>query len=238
MKWTEEYVINNHDTDYNCVVSLTGIMRYIQDTAYAQMNGQGPTYNELISEGKSFVLSKLNISLYRPLYGRDKIEAATWAVESTGVSFGRCYSIKKDGVLVAEATSVWALLDTKVGRLIRVRDFENNYAMDEMPELDASAPLRLSEDFKMPIVGEHTVEYRDCDVNRHMNNTVYGDLFCGYIPMDKKRVISFRINYKAEAPLGKTMRIYMKETEEDTYLFRASVDGKITTEAEIITERI
>ena len=37
MKWTENYKINAHDTDLNNIVSLTGIMRYMQDSANCQM---------------------------------------------------------------------------------------------------------------------------------------------------------------------------------------------------------
>ena len=44
MKWTEEYRINVHDTDLNGIVSVSGLLRYMQDTANLQMAGQGPSW--------------------------------------------------------------------------------------------------------------------------------------------------------------------------------------------------
>ena len=34
----------------------------------------------------------------------------------------------------------------------------------------------------LSLVGEHTVEYSDVDVNRHLNNTKYPDMLCGFLP--------------------------------------------------------
>ena len=240
MKWTENYKVNAHDTDLNNIVSLTGLMRYMQDSANCQMEGEGPSYDELFERGLAFVLSRFRLSIYRPLHTHDNIEAATWACESTGVSFNRCYSVKKDGEIVAEASSIWALLDTKNHKLVRVSDFESSYSEDIPVELDMPKRFRLPASVPLTLVGERCVEYQDVDMNCHINNTVYGDLLCGYIPHLKgQRVIQFEINYVSEAPLGETIKIYMGEGDDGTYYFRTVREGgKTNIEAEIMLERI
>ena len=196
MRWTENYIINSHDPDMNGIVSVSGLMRYMQDAANCQMEGEKPSYNELFQQGKAFELSRLRMSIYHPLYNHDRIQSQSWACESFGASFNRCYCIKKDGVIVAEATSVWALLDTKNKRLCRVSDFENNYSTDAMLELDLPARFRIPQEVSMSLVGERCVEYQDVDMNRHINNTRYPDILCGYLPaMERMRVIKMEINY-------------------------------------------
>lgn len=240
MKWSGKYKVNAHDTDLNNIVSLTGILRYMQDSANCQMEDDGLSYNELFERGLAFVLSRLKLSLYHPLYSHDEIEVETWACESSGVSFNRCYRIKKDGIIAAEAYSVWALLDTNARRLVRVSDFEGHYGEDAPVELDMAKRFRLPADINLTLVGERTVEYQDVDMNRHMNNTRYGDLLCGYLPdMDKKRVIQFEINYISEAPLGENLKIYTAKGEDGTYYFRTVRDGnRVNVEAEMMIESI
>ena len=240
MKWTENYTVNAHDTDLNDILSLTGMLRYIQDAAHCQMAGEGRSYEKLYDQGKAFVISRLSLSIYGKIYAHDKIQASTWACESTGVSFQRCYSVERDGEIIAEASGIWALLDTKTGRLIRVSDFPNNYCMDAPLELDMPAHFRLPSEIPLILVGERTAEYQDVDINGHINNTRYGDILCGYIPeMKGRRVIKFSINYCGEARLGENIKVYMGHTGDGAYIFRTLREGgKTNVEAEILTEKL
>lgn len=240
MKWTGKYKVNAHDIDLNNIVSLTGLLRYMQDSANCQMEDDGLSYNELFSRGLAFVLSRIKISIYHPIYSHDEIEVETWACESSGVSFNRCYCIKKDGKIMAEACSIWALVDTNAHRLVRVSDFEGHYGEDSPVELDMAKRFRLPADINLTLVGERSVEYQDVDMNRHMNNTRYGDILFGYIPeIDQSRVITFEINYISEAPLGETLKVYLAKGEEGNYYFRTVREGgKTNIEAEMMIEKI
>lgn len=241
MRWTENYKVNAHDVDMNEVLSLTGILRYMQDCANCQMEGEGPSYTKLFSQGRAFILSRLALSIYGKIGSHDEISVQTWACESSGVSFNRCYSVMKDGEIIAEASSIWALVDTNTKRLVRVSDFQNSYCTDAPLELDMPIHFRLPSDIPLTLVGEKTVEYQDVDLNRHMNNTRYGDMLCGFLPsMEGMRVIKLVINYCSEAPLGESLKVYMgRGSENGTYYFRTMRDGgKTNTEAEIMVEKI
>ena len=48
MKWVEKYKINANDADLNDTVSASGVLRYMQDTVNCQMEGEGPSYRELL----------------------------------------------------------------------------------------------------------------------------------------------------------------------------------------------
>ena len=237
MKWTEKYRVSVLDTDHNQRLSLTGLLRYMQDTAFYHMENTKPSYEELFRSGRAFFINRMTLSVYAEVRSHQEIEVETWAAESAGLAFNRCFRVLLDGVIVAEAITMWSLYDFKNKKFIRVAEFESGYGEDEMLELDMPKHFHIPRELELSLVGEHTVRYRDVDMNRHMNNTVYGDLFCGYIPdMTGKSVIKFDINYRNEAPLSETVKIYMKEDGDGSFYFRSVRDGKTNAEALIMTD--
>lgn len=237
MKWTEEYRVNSHDVDLNRIASASALMRFMQDTANLHMEGTKPSYDDLFDAGYAFILSRFSMSVYAPLYSHDNIVVQSWACESRGVSHNRCYRIMKDDRIVAEAVSVWALVNTKTGRLTRVGDVELNYGSDEMLELDTPARFKIPAEVDFVLVGERMTEYADVDMNRHMNNTHYPDILCGYIPeMGGAQVASMTLNFLNEAPLGERLKIYVGRYDGAYYFRTKREDGKINLEAQIILE--
>jgi len=237
MKWSENFRINTHDTDFNRVASASGVLRYMQDASNYHMEGESPSYNELFDAGYAFVLSRIRLNILEPLYSHDQITAETWACESRGASFNRCYSILKDGRTVAEAMTVWGLLDLNTRRLCRVDSVELNYSMDEL--LDIDARFRIPRDTELIPVGEHRVGYGEVDINRHLNNTYYPDMYCDFIPeMDGKRVVSIAIAFLSEAPLGERLKICMAKVDGVYYFRSVKEDGTTNAEAEILLGEI
>ncbi len=240
MKWSGEYTVNANDVDFNNIVSVSNILRYMQDAANRTMEEDGPSYDELIERGYSFVLSRIRISLYSPIRAHEKLTVQSWACESRGLQFNRCYRILRGGIIVAEAVSVWALVGIVDKKLHRVNELELNYREDEMLELDLPARFKLPEEVDLRLMGERAVEYADVDMNGHMNNTHYPDILCSHLieSMKNQRVISMGISFLSEAPLGESIKIYSGMTDGVHYLRTVKEDGSINVEAEILTEGI
>lgn len=240
MKWSGDYKVNANDVDFNNIVSASNLLKYMQDAANCSMEADGLSYDELFDKGYAFILSRIRLSSYAPLYSHDKIEAQSWACESRGVQFNRCYRILRDGVIVAEAVSVWALCGVHDRKLHRVNEFDLPYRIDDMLELDMPARFKIPEDVNMRLVGERIVEYADIDMNGHMNNTRYPDVLCGHLDggMKGQRIISMGISFSGEAPLGETLKIYAGQSDGIHYVRTVKHDGSINVEAEIILEDI
>ena len=240
MKWTGRYRIQANDTDCNRIASSSAMLRLMQDAANSEMEEDGPSYDSLIEDGFSFVLSRIRMSFYAPLYSHESVEVQSWACESRGVQFNRCYSILRDGRITAEAVSVWALCGIRDHKPRRVSEFEFGYCMDDMLELDLPARFRIPEDVNLRLVGERTVEYADIDGNGHMNNTRYPDLLCSYLDCDLRgqRVISMGISFLSEAPLGETLKFYCGQSDGVYYLRTVRENGMTNVEAEILLEKI
>ena len=238
MKWSGEYTVNANDVDFNNIVSVSNMLRYMQDAANYEMEEDGLSYNELFSRGLSFVLSRIRMSFYSPIYAHEKIEVQSWACESRGVQFNRCYRIMKNGVIAAEAVSVWALVGVNDRHLHRVNEFDLPYRKDEMLELDMPARFKIPDDVDMRLVSERVVEYADVDMNGHMNNTHYPDVLCSHLSenMRGQRVISMGI--LSEAPLGESVKIYSGMSDGNHYVRTVKENGQVNVESEIILEPI
>lgn len=236
MKFCEKYKINVHDEDLNGVVSPTGCLRYMQDSANCHMEADGPSYYELFSAGKAFIISRIKVVFHGELHSHEHIDGYTWACEGKGVSFPRCYEVVRDGELIIEARSVWALCDTNTKRLCRAGDPVIRYSTDK--ELDIELPRIIKPTSEFEKVGEKEVTYTDVDLNRHMNNTVYADMFWNYVPAhDGLLPRTLDIFYKSEAKLGEKLEIY-RASCEDGWLFRSvRSDGKVNAEVEYTTKK-
>lgn len=238
---TEEYRINSHDCDLNGFVKPSAVLRYMHETANLQMKKYGPSNEQLRAENKAFILSKINLSFYRVLQAHDIIHVETWAVDSKGASFYRCSRVYRNDDLIAEMVAVFALVDTQEKRLCRVSDVEFGFDTEPtMLELDLPARFKIPESIDLRLIGEYTVNYSDTDMNMHMNNTNYLDVYCDYLPNNKSsRVITAVISFQAEAPLGASVKIYRGRDDDGVYYFRTvRDDGNVNSESLIMTDRI
>ncbi len=237
MKWTENFRINSHDCDSSGRVRAALVLRYMQECANLQLQNLGPTADELRRDGKAFILSRLNLSIYGELFAYDNIEVSSWGCESRGVSFNRCYQIKRNGEIIAEAASVWGLIGFVDHKIYKVDEIEMGFGIDEPLELDAPKRVHIPKDISLSLVGERMVVYSDLDINNHMNNTNYPDMLCDFIPnMSEKRVLSMCISFAKEAKLGETLKIYMAENDGQYYFRTVRSDGSTNIEAIIMAE--
>lgn len=222
--------INVHDLDYNGIAKASSILKYMQTAAEAQLSERGMSYNELRGMGRAFILSKIRLELTKPFRDAEPITAITFPSESRGFSFLRCYGIEQEGVTVARAVSLWALIDTNDRSLVKVNDF--NLDLPLLPPLDLTFNR-----FRMPDglvdVGGYGVHYGDVDRNMHMNNTKYPNMYSNYLPLVGKRISSISINYLSEAKMGEKMRVLRAGADDRFYFRTVKSDGTINSEAEI-----
>lgn len=222
--------VDIHDVDFNGVAKTSALMRYIQSAAQTQLTESGMSYDNLKRNNKVFILSKIKMEFTDTVRAYEPLEAITFPSNSRGYSFIRCYKLKRDGITVGRAVSVWALVDTGSHSLIKVNDFDlglETYDALDIPLTRIVIPKNISD------VGTFTVTYGDTDQNRHMNNTRYPDMYSNFLPLENKRIESITISYLNEAPSGDVLRIQMAECDGFYYFRTLRSDGKVNTEAEI-----
>lgn len=238
MKFEAEYEISSHDLAHNNRVRPSVLLRYMMETANRHMHTQKPSYGELLAQGLAFLVSRTHLVIRKDLRAYDRVQAYTWAVQPKGASFDRCYQLICDGDVVAEAYSVFGLLNLNTQKLCRADDVTFSYGSDE--------PLEISTRFRLPsadfsVVGEREIRYSDVDCNAHMNNTNYADMLCDYIPdIDARRVTDVQMQYVSEAPLGERLTVKMAQCPDtvDTFAFETvRADGAVNVRALITAEK-
>lgn len=239
MIYQENFRINSHDCDFKGELLPGAALRVMQETANLQLERLGPTNDELRRDGKAFVISRLSMSLYRPILAYDEVRGETWASDSRGVIFNRCSRIFRGEDLVAELVSAWALIDINDRHFYRVNDVEFGFSTEsKMLELDLPTRIRIPDAAELSLKGEYTVSYRDTDKNMHLNNTHYVDMFCDFLPDNKnERVVSLSLNFHTEAEYGATVKIYRGEHDGAYYFRSVKQNGDVNAEAMIITEK-
>ncbi len=239
MNWSEEYRVLYHDTNSNELVGISRIFKYLQETATSQMRGQRPSYNELLSQGKAFILSGIRVECYEPLSYGEKITVQTWGCDARGFTFPRSYRILRNDEVVCEANSTWALVDTRTKKLIKADEVKLNYTLDKPLELSSPVRIRIPSELQMSLVGEYTIRYTDTDINGHMNNTNYPDMLFNALPSPESKLVkSIAISYQNDAKTGDYLKLYMGKTDGKYYIRSVHEDGRVNVEAEIIVENL
>ena len=183
------------------------------------------------------MLSRVSVCIYQQLFAYDEIEVQTWICDGKGLSFNRCFRILRGDTIVAEAFSVWALMDLTNQKLVRQEQFEYPFTGEEPIALSLPIRFRLPAVEEMPKVGERRIVYSDLDYNGHMNNTHYPDMLCDFTDdILQKEVIGFSLSYLNEASYGKVLSVYRTDMG-DEYLFRTvDENGNTCLEAKLFTK--
>lgn len=235
MKWSLPLCVDAHDTDFAETARPAALLRYMQSAANMQLHTLGPTNEELLSKGQAFVLCKIRIVFQNTVNAYDNIVAHTWSCESKGFSFNRCFSITKGSETVAEAASVWALLDIHSRKPIRVEEFHPNFE-DDLP-ISPDVPLRFQLPTELYEIGIHKVTYSETDRNRHMNNVRYLDMLCNFMDMEDLLWEKASLSFLNEAKTGEILRIYKKTLGDEHFFKSIRQDGKVNIEAYIKTKK-
>ena len=238
MKFSKHYTVKWHDTDLNRCVTPSQLLVYMQETAGDHLKSLLMSMDEMRDKlGLAFLLSSISVSIYAPLYANDEIEVQTWVCESRGLSYDRCFSVLRGGETVADATSVWGLLDLSTRKLLRVSDSPFSAEPENACVLDLPRRLRMVRTEEMEVAGDRRIVYSDVDYNGHMNNTHYPNMLCDFIPeIERRRVVGMNLSFLHEAAYGHTLDVYRAEEGDTQYFRTVDEDGTVCLEAAVMTE--
>lgn len=230
--------VGSYDIDTNCNATPTALVRFLMEAVDSNFLNCGPSYQELMSKGLSFIVSRAAIKVLRPLKEYEDFTVTTWATQSRSATFPRSFTVTASGETVAEAVTMWALVDVNNRKFLRGSEFDvTPYGTGDL--LDIGLPTR----FKLPELplthcGKTEVVYSLIDKNFHMNNTKYFDMLFDRIPNPQKFYMSScALNYVSEAPFGSVIDVYISEPQivgdETVYYFKTLIGNKTNAEAMI-----
>jgi len=236
MVFQQKFKTSWHDTDANRIVRPTQLLVYMQETSNRHLEKMGHDLDRLRDEKQlAFLLSKIRLAIYEPLYAYEDITVETWTCDGHGYAFNRFYRIFRGETLIAAADTVWALISLETKQLCRSDTFDFGFEHEAPVDIGLPSRFKIPKTDLLSLVGERKIVYSDLDYNMHMNNTKYADMLCDFMPYDQiKTIKGISLSYLHEAAFGDTISIYRAHSE-GKYDFRTiNKDGKVCLEAQIL----
>ena len=198
----------------NSTVKPSALQRYMQQIAREDCDEMGCTYINMREVNMVFVMTKMGISVSKPVFAYDELTVRTYNNRISGVTFEREFEFYRNGEEVIHATTQWVIVNYDDRKIVRPKMFPF-----EIPahNLDcASVPLpRMINTGNLNCCGERTVRLSDLDENNHLNNCIYSDITMDVLPYDRKTdFVSYAcIIYRHEALLGDVLTLNCGENE-------------------------
>jgi len=238
MKFSQRYQTCWHDTDAHRRVRPSQLLVYMQEASNRHVASTGMSLDELRDQKHlAFILSKIQLAIYRPLLAYEDIEVQTWTCPGRGFSSLRSFRVLRGKEVIAEANTTWALIGTEDKAFHKME--ETGYVFeDEAPiPLDVPARIRIPAEAELTEQGHRPIVYSDLDYNMHMNNTRYPDMLCDYMPLEEvDRICGISLSYLHEAAYGDTVTILRAKQDGNLYFRTVNKSGVICLEAIIQTK--
>ncbi|MDY3617573.1 acyl-[acyl-carrier-protein] thioesterase [Agathobaculum sp.] len=226
---SREYEVNYSHIDNRGIARPSFLFNVMQDAATVHADELHLSRDEL---RVLWVLSRMRVSLSRPLLPYERVRCETWCPGIRGASWYRSFAFYADEQPVGEAQSMWVTLDPDTHRILRPTAFPaaENYLHTARGEL--FAPLgKLSCD-SVRLHHVHPVCYSDLDVNNHVNNVKVVDLISDALDLQKQPgyVSSLQVNYTAETQFGEQLALSCG-TVDNARFVRGEAGGQTHFEA-------
>jgi len=167
-------IVRHHQCDANGYAKLAALLDYLQDAAAEHAGLLGFGMEEMRKNGLIWVLSRLKFTMSSPLKLGEKWEVLTYPSGLEKIFARRQYRITSGGRTILTAGSDWLILRAGSGRPLNPAKALPT-AMPENPDREIFFPSLE----KLPPCGGNRhglfrVGMGDVDLNRHLNNAVYG----------------------------------------------------------------
>ena len=171
----------------------------MQETANHHMRDRKPTYYDLFFRGQSFIATRIAFEVLDQLHPYDKVDVHTWTCTGKGATFMRCHEIHRGDEVVVRSYSEWAVVDMATKKICPVDEIDfSNYEVDEPLKLNVPVKFHIPKELEFEECGTFQVNYSDCDMNLHMNNTNYQDMVWNFVPeVEHKKLTSFSLRFMA-----------------------------------------
>ena len=208
--------IASFDVYPNSTLKPIALQRYMQQLAREDCDGMGCTYVQMRDVNMVFVMTKLGIDIFEPIFAYDELVVKTFNNRVTGVTFEREFEFFKNGKKVIHATTQWVIVKYDDRKIIRPREFPFEIPSYNLDCGSIELPRIISAD-NLHEVWQRTVRLSDLDENDHLNNCVYSDIAMDIIPYDRNEdyVKSVRIIFRHEAKINDVLKLSLGEKDKE-----------------------
>ena len=190
----------------NC--RLSNLLKIIQEIGARDIAAKGFGKDKIFDQGMRWVISRIATKVNRiPAYD-EEIEIVTFPEPPKWFFLPRFTSVlDMKGNVLLECETIWAVIDFKTRKPVLPNainlDIEYKDECEKTLGVDSKIiPLETTNSLDRKIL------FTDCDINQHMNNTVYVEWATDLLGGDylkSKKLVDWRMAYHTEAKEGETL---------------------------------
>lgn len=215
------------EADGNGVLSIAGLMNYLQDCCTMQAEDLGIGLSYLRENHIGWMVTSYQVKIHGklPVVG-DCIVVKTWPYQFRGMLGYRNFTLETDeGQVLVEADSLWILMDLDTLKPVRLPEkMIEAYKLSSRLSGEWDVRKKLSLTDKGVREDVFTVAKMHIDTNNHMNNTKYVEAAMACLPKEAT-VKELFISYKNAAVLGDEVHCYVADKEDGCTVSLCDGDG-------------
>lgn len=220
------------DVGHSNQITNKAIIEILENAGGMHSESLGLGLNSIETTGISWILLGWKVKvIIRPKYN-DELTVETWGRDSNRAYTYRDYKIyDESGKLCIIATSKWAIVDIRNGRLAELTpELTEPYQCEKKNVFEEDCNLKLKEPKTNISQIKYKVQRRDIDINKHVHNLYYLDFAYEALPQEvyeKKECDNIEIMYKKQIKLDDEIKCLYTKEEEKNIITIKSEDGSL-----------
>lgn len=183
--FTYEAVVTYADVAMDGKLSYPGMLRILQEAAARASAACGYGFKDIERNGVCWVLTGWRLELFERANWNDTLTIHTWPRSVDGFLSDRDFEIFAGNRVIGRCSSRWFLVKPDTGRITRVTEaVRSAYTINERRMFETDIPSNGTPAPGAVITYTHTVERRDLDTYRHVNNLRYLDFALEALPQE------------------------------------------------------
>jgi len=220
------FKITSADTDMYTRIGMGPLVNLLIQSAINSADSLGFGFKGLKKQQLFWVLSRLTVEIYQPLYWHQETEVETWPKTIEGLLYTRDFILRDSSKnIIARATSGWLAVDAEIKRPKIIEGLhaemfvhlKEKHAISHPPE--KLPPTTEGDSFRV-----HST-YSDIDLNRHVTSTRYIDWMMNTFGVDfhsnhyPKRL---SVNFMKETMPDESINLVRKQQSEGEFSFEGT----------------
>ena len=224
--YQEKFKITSYLINPERLLTTTCLLQIFQEMAYNHVKYGGFDDDTMQELGLFWVLNRLRLSVTRYPKWHEDVTVESWLSRSEAPFFIRNFRmLDEKGKELANASSLWILLDSNTRRPIKVFD-DKGFPWLPGEHADCGLPekVKIPKDEIEENTNFYTVKNSDLDIANHCNNTRFVSIVLDTL-RNNTMYNYLEINYNHEAMLDDLLEIKNITLENDIY-FKIENEGK------------
>ncbi len=179
--------------------TASSLLHAFQEAATAHADEAHVGFDELISKGLIWVVTKIKYELTGEVVPNDELELVTYPIPVGSLIYQRDFYIYRGNAMLVRASSQWCIADYQTRRAVQTHvEFPGEYT-EKRAFPQGIQRLRPKD---LIAAGSRKIQQEDLDKNGHTNNCRYADMAQELIGGGFE---NFTINFAHETRLGDTI---------------------------------